>query len=276
MDRRPEYVPAAVWRFYRELADKYPEDQPERARLVARLFSPDMARTWRNLTRQIETAPLSPLRIEQESRWATEDDRGLPPRQVTAEQDWRHLLDLLLQLPHTFAPEVRDELKHAEGLLAEIGDTAERLSDLMREYNHLSERHQFSRPEPFTILSEWIKATTGENEPGSYEPAPADMLQSLAFAAWYHETKAGDIDEAFIRDRKPSYIAAFVRHFDALWKRWQDLCFAARFEVSNTDLSRIASAVLRMDVSRETVKQARARTKPQDEGDDEAELLTPD
>jgi hypothetical protein len=283
MDRRPEYLPAAVWRFYRELADKYPEDQPERARLAGRLFGTDrqsreranldgrkepaIALTWRALARQIETAPVDPLREEQATRWR--DDQ--PLRQALAEQDWRHLLDLLLQLPHTYTPEAREALRRADGLLSEIGEAAERLADLLREYSTIRERYQFTAPELFTMLSEWLKATTGEDEPGRYEPAPADMIESLALAAWSHTIDADAIDEAFIRDRKVSNITGWVRHFDALWARWQQDCCAARFEVSNTDLARIASAVLEMDISRETVKQARARAKPQDE----AELFDP-
>ncbi len=60
MDRRPEYLPAAVWRFYRELDEKRDPasgesllNQRDRA-LIAHLFAPDMERTWRNFARHID------------------------------------------------------------------------------------------------------------------------------------------------------------------------------------------------------------------------------
>lgn len=102
----------------------------------------------------------------------------------------------------------------------------------------------------------------------------ATIIDELANSAWYHEPECFNETATHVHDRKASHVSAWVRHFDAMWQRWQEpYCMVARFDVSNTDLARIASAVLRMDVSRETVKQARARAKP---ANDEAELFAPD
>jgi hypothetical protein len=237
-----------------------------------------MAPTWRNLSRHIDAPDLPPSQSTMTAYYhAPERFGALTLREADAEMDWRHLFDLLLQSAVTFTPEARGAMKRAEELLGEIGETAERLSELLREYSAVRERHQFTAPEPFSMLGEWISATTGEPEPGRYEPSPAAMIETLAFAAWNHTIDADEIDAAFIHDRKFSHVAAWVRHFDALWQRWQ-VCMAARFTVSNTDLARVASAVLRMNVSREAVKVARerARAEPQDEADNDAELFAPD
>lgn len=272
MDRRPDFIPAAVWRFYRELVDgDLFNDHARDKALVARLFGPDMALTWRNLSRQIEGAPidLAPHQYPHFGRIA--DKHGLTLREAVAEQDWRLLFDLIMQSRVTLNPEARDAIKRAEELLGEIGETAERLAELLREYRSIRSHHQFTAPPAFGILSEWLEATTGEPEPARDYPAPVDMVESLAFSAWYHEIEPDEIDAAFIHDRKFSRVSAWVRHFDALWDRWQAV-MVARFEISNTDLARIASAVLRLDVSREAVKKARAKPDPQDK----AELFGPE
>jgi len=261
-ERRPKYIPAAVWRFYRQLEDRDSLRTRDHA-LITRLFGPDMELTWRNLARHVETKnpehiDISPYRVRNYVQIA--EDLDCTEREAIAEQDWRHLFQLLMDLRLSFDASARDAMKRAEELLGEIGDTAERLAELICEYGELRTKHEFSAPEEFSILSEWLRATTREDEPSRYDPAPADMIEALGFAAWYHELECHNETATHVHDRKYSYITAWIRHFDALWRRWQEE-MAARFVIGDTDLARIASVVLRIDVSREAVSRARSRAK---------------
>lgn len=251
MERCPEYVPAAVWRFYRELAlNERDRDQ------IARLFGRDMALTWRSLAKQIGT------------------DDG-------ATMDWRRLFDLLYTLRLTFDPGARDAMQRAKKLLPEIAAAAESLAAMIRDYQALSEAHQITAPFDLYHLGALIRiAKHGRRDdlddldlPGKDVSLinPATLIEELAISSRLFKPGCSYDASTHVHDSKYSRISAWVRHFDARWKDRQRR-MTARFDVSNADLARIASAVLRLDVTREAVKQARVRAKPQDE----PELFVPD
>ena len=291
MDRCPEYVPAAVWRFYRELDEERDLQSGESllsqrdCALIGRLFAPDMARTWRNFARHIDGPDVDLSRATGSVYPAAMAQRGCTFRDAVAEMDWRHLFDLLLQVRKTFDPSDRDAMRRAEDLLPEIAEVAEDLAAKLREYQALRDRHLISAPPEFYHLGELVSVSLyGRRDDLDPDTLPdedvsllntATVIDELANSAWYHEPECFNETATHVHDRKASHVSAWVRHFDAMWQRWQEpYCMVARFDMSNTDLARIATAVLRMDVSRETVKQARARAKPQDAS--EAELLAPD
>ena len=94
MDRRPDYLPAAVWQFYRELDERELLSDRDR-KLIARLFAPGMQSTWRVLAKSIRT-----------------------------ETDWRRVADLLLTLRLSFDKGARDGLRRARELMPEIAKAA--------------------------------------------------------------------------------------------------------------------------------------------------------
>lgn len=159
MDRRPEYLPAAVWRFYRELDEKRDPasgesllNQRDRA-LIAHLFAPGMERTWRNFARHIEGPDVDLSRATSSVYPAGMAQCGCTFREAVSEMDWRRLFDLLLQVRKTFDPSDRGAMRRAEDLLPEIAETAEDLVAKLREYQALRERHEISAPP--RVLPPW-------------------------------------------------------------------------------------------------------------------------
>ncbi|MGB5830961.1 MAG: hypothetical protein WBG92_03100 [Thiohalocapsa sp.] len=288
MDPRPEYLPAAVWRFYRELRDGDLLNDGDRA-LVARLFAPEMAQTWRNMSRRIE--PGNPADISRLFEWqqfsytSCMKERECTLDEAIAELDWRHVFDLLLSVRLSFDKDARAAMARCRELLPEIAETAAVLATRLDEYRELSSEHSVSAPDEFILFGDLIRIVLHgwhRRDDPQCLPAkevsvinPVDIIDELANAARWHEPKPRRESYAYACDAKFSNVAAWVRHFDVRWNEYQnDGALAARFSVGDTDLARIASAVLGLDVSREAVKQARARAKPQD--DDEAELFTAD
>lgn len=279
---RPDYIPAPVWSEYLAMGtattpgEPAPLDHAPTRAAVARLLGlhpdvprdrrgdPEIAKTWRTLTREIEKSRGSEYRLA---------------------LDWGHLFDLFVTLPRTFDARAYLALRRARELAPRIADAARDLSALLAELRELASENGVEIPGEAISPLEWIEAAA-ENDtfnrdlfnrftrPGfgspvhgkadpRYLPNHSAMLASLADA---FERSPNWSRCAYANTDQAPGLSAIVRHFEV---RWTDLqgdgnplrdpraTMKARFRIADADLARILSALFAFDFSRQAVAKAR-------------------
>jgi len=232
--RKPGYLPEAVWEHAQELrAD--PTLTAEDLAPVARLIGLNLAETWQGLARRVEG--------------------GL---------SWRLLLDLFrTSAPGAgFDPAIRDALRRTREILPRIAERAGELARLLEEAQSLGREHGISYPLEIEGLETWLSSAMGRAvelpERALRTLDPPALLEALAVAAGEHEPAPELPHQAHGTTRKLGLLTEWVRSIDTRYRAYYaPLLRPQGLTLTDTELAAVGSAVLRMEVKRESVKAAR-------------------
>lgn len=250
-DRCPAWVPAPVWELARELEPDGWWSAKVRA-AAARLLGPGMAPTWRRLA-------------DEGHDWD--------------EEVWRLLFDLFFMSAETpaAAGNLRGALNDAGPALDRIAELADELADRIDAYSELAERNGISVPDELELTLEWVHRTaradplfqqyaseqsgfpSPDGDAEEYLPRPVDLLRGLSNAAREHTPGTRWPHQGYVHaSRKEGRLVDWVRAFDLRFREnYLSQLRIPGLALGDTDLARIASAVLDLDVRREVVKKAR-------------------
>lgn len=258
--KRPAFLPAAAWEAARALHDRVPPLSAAEAGALERLLGADVANAWRTMARRA---------------------RGADPAA------WRLLLKLFVQsVPgSSFRPkELRARLAEAPLLLAKIAKQARSLAALLDQLAELERAHALQGARSLDLLSllehseyELLRLLTRAGYENRMSEAsqtehlcleldgvvPA-LLRELAAAT--DDTRAVPClpHDAYALAQKCGALSDWVRYVDYSHRLYFAPCLPAGLRtLTDTELAALGSAVLDREVSRETVRNARATT-PED------------
>jgi hypothetical protein len=281
---RPGYIPEPAWSIYLEWIEPDPYRpgvpwllRPPYDARIRRLFGvhpdapkdrtgqPEIARTWRHLATAIDPP-----------------DRPNP----WSRSDWRHLLDLLVNLPEAFDGGAHRATRRARELAPQIAAQARALADALSELRDLASDHPDVDAPP-ALGCTWqliLSAANAETDPHAryrfdrdvrpyagqsvYErldvqhlPTPAALLSALADEIDAEAPAPG-------ARQAPGMAAPLVWDFDAAWAIRQGAddpdipprgTMEARFRIDDTDLARLLTAMHGVTVTRHDANKARAK-----------------
>lgn len=246
-ERRPGYVPEAVWRLALEIRADTAEtpSKAEDLTTVSRLLAPGMRQTWENLERQ----------------------------DIQEEQSWRLLLDLFYtsRPGRAFHPEYRESLKRVSERLPKIAKLAEQLSEQIEQVRALALETGIQYPPELGSLGALLD-DMGPPIP-AIEPRdrrelsefvkeldyiePAAMLEHLATVAKNFKPTPETWSAPHPNQPKAGFISEWVRFFDSRYSWHYRPLIPERPEIGAADLARIGSAVLQMELKGNSVSHAR-------------------
>lgn len=234
----PDYLPPDVWDFAHEVKN----GRPERDNVLARLMAVECAPVWKSLSVQ----------------------------GVSDKQSWRLLLDLFYTSAKGEAhdPYGRTALKTARELMPKIADKALELRELLDQYIELSREHGLTAPDEFYDLGCWMQAARDPSidEEQNYQgqrASPRDMIDALWDAALSHSPEPAYPDQGYMTTPKAGVLAEWVRHILTRYR----IYYASQIKpcpinFTDTTIARIGSAVLGLELTRETVKYIRKKMPP--------------
>lgn len=266
---KPDYVPPEIWEAASYMLDAWdgtsPGDESAHRNLERLLFASPLGNyavelhpTWERIVNSING-----LNRSRRAEWA---DGGLA-EEPDPQEAYRAFLYTLAKFTDSVDPTVRPALKEATASLERIAELARELKDEWGAFVALRETHgiewMFSQTE---IIADWMDAAKCRVEPKDkwsdevYGPDFPDLLERVAIAADYQGLMPPRTHEyAEMGDGKRN-VKAMVRHLDAtLPVLIQCRLLPADFNLGDTDLARIMTALLVRDVSHQSIAAGRIR-----------------
>lgn len=272
---RPEYVPHQIWEAATYLLGGWAEDGTPvgdafKANLHRLLFdnrhqayARDLEKPWDRIVSSIEE-----LNRRARDAWADSMiDSEYSKEPPDAAEPYRLLLDLLATLPEAMDEEMRPALDEVQQRLANIAEDARRLATEWENMTELRERKGIEWTSERQIISDWAAAHHCSIEGKHWRDFPdlADLIERVAAAAesvplrppiGYEYALVGNGGTAGTHD-----VSAVVRKFDSALS----FSMVRDLKISDNDLALFLSALLRREVARHTVLQARKRSHSEQE-----------
>lgn len=253
---KPNYIPSQIWHAAVYMLDAWDEDDIKFARDISaslrRLlfdgphqdYANNLEKTWKRIVAD----------LDEHDRSLDYEDQG---------QTYRILLDTLAVTPKSIDPGMRPALDDGAKKLERIAGLARELSRELTELTAIREQKgiEWDGGSEFELITQWVEASGCDivRQHWKNSPGLTDLLDQLGDAAefqplrpplHYEYAEVGDGGVTGTHD-----VSALVRHFDA---RIAEKCyFPAGFNIGNTDLARLLSALLQRPVSSQAVISAR-------------------
>lgn len=268
---RPAYVPPQIWEAATYLLDAWTKDDIPSVRVQEKnlrrlLFDAggqtharDLQPTWQRIVSSIEE-----LNRRNHGAWSDrmmESDHHIEPPDPG--EPYRLLLALLTTLPESMDKEMRGALDEFYQRLEDIAEHARGLAKKWDEMVELRERKGIEWTSEYEIISNWVAAHQCSIEHQNWRDFPnlADLFERIAASAEndpFHPPHGHEY--ALVGNGGTTGtldVSATVRKFDSDLKRHSPTSDLA---IGDADLARLLSALLRRDIGRPTVLQARKRS----------------
>jgi len=256
---RPDYVPNEIWQAARTLLDWQGQDIDYKKYLSNLLFdgqgqsyASELANTWPQLVTE--------FRRSHQRLLESLDGRGDPD----PDDAYRIFLTILSELPLSLDQDLKPALADFGGLLKAVQTAADDLASAWGDLMDLRERKSIQWATEHELLREWLSMSDNALADRHWrhdDPKITDLLTCISSAAKHqpatppatHEYAAiGNGGVSGHRD-----ISAMVRRFDSVADIYRTILVGVH--ITDAVLAKLLSALLRRDVSRLAVHEARTR-----------------